>query len=87
MQYVGSGVIGKSAPTLSTANLELVPATVQNLKRIVFKNTELCTIKVNGSNPIYLNAGQGFSTEIGELLIYSFVVVEANITYIFHATY
>jgi hypothetical protein len=87
MQYVGSGIIATATPTQSTELVELVPTTIDNFKKIVFKNSNVCTIKVNGSDPIYLAANQGFSTEIGELLISSFVIVEADISYTFYATY
>lgn len=88
MLYVGSGVVGTATPTESTELIELVPTTIDNFKKIVFKNIDdVCTIKINDSDPIYLAANQGFSTEIGELLVSSFVIVEANKTYTFWATY
>lgn len=87
MLYIGSGVVGTATPTESTAAIELVPTTVDNFKKIVFKNVDICTIKVNGSDPIYLAANQGYQTEIGELLISKFVIVEADVTYTFYATY
>lgn len=47
----------------------------------LFQNTQPCTVKINGSSPIPLDAIQGIESDINDAVITSFVIVEAGINY------
>ena len=57
------------------------------LQKFGFLNYSACHVKINGSDPIYLAAGQGFSTDVNDSPIKSFVIVEANVRYNWVGTY
>lgn len=72
----------------STANEEVIPTMEEwSYPRIRFKdfgfmNNEDCTVSIQGSEPIFLRANQGFEF-IGNGITYidSFIVIEAGIPY------
>jgi len=84
----GNGWKGSQSITTSTANKELVPDSPPewiNVKfgfyKFEFRNLQSCTIKVNDSSPIFLNAEQGFTSDSKDALITSFIVVESGVQY------
>jgi len=73
---------------VSTENQDILMGAIQKpFGSFSFVNTEICHIKVNGGNPIYLAAGQGFDYEHNATLyrnpplVSSLVIVEADINY------
>ena len=83
-----ANIIGSAALETSVAGAEIIPAVpltwvnaYYSFNKFEFVNDQICTIKVNGGDPIYLRANQGFKTEKGDIQVTSFKVVEANITY------
>ena len=75
--------IGTSEVSTSTANLDIASG-VDRFEEIDFYNVDACTVKINGSDAIYLRAGQGF---IDESPIYKFIIVEESIDYNYIASY
>lgn len=89
----GSGYIGSPALQTSVANQEIIPPKPNNwvlgyqLYKFSFINTEACTIIINGGDPIYLRANQGFAIDQNDKKITSFKIVEDNVTYNYIAAY
>jgi hypothetical protein len=84
-QYFGSPAI-----MTSTANTELIVQTEQRTKvACVFRfvNIQACTVKINGGDPIYLEAGNEFEVDREDPFITSFIVVESEIQYYFSGIY
>lgn len=83
---IGAGFCG--APSLQTSVLgkEIVPAG-KRFYKFSFINDQDCTIKINGGDPIFLRAAQGFDSGKVDVLIRSFVIVEASVTYNFIGAY
>lgn len=75
--------VGTSAVATSTAELDIV-GSIDHFEEIDFYNVQACTIKVNGSDALYLRAGQGF---IENAPIYTFEIVEESIDYNYVASY
>lgn len=80
--------IGSSTVEVSTANHEVVPNTPESwtydkyfFKSFSFINKDECTVKINGSEPILLEAEQGFDSNGIE--IRSFIIVESDIRFTF----
>lgn len=46
-----------------------------------FDNKDACTVKINNSNPIYLEAGDGFQTDYYNTPINSFIIIESGVSY------
>lgn len=85
---VGSGYIGSPhLETSETSNYEVIPESPPtwsggySFYKFAFMNDQDCTVIINGGNPIFLRAGQGFSTDYYDKLIESFVIVEEGIQY------
>lgn len=78
MSNLNSGFLGSPAIITSTAEQELVEKGIFYHK-FSFFNYETCTISINGSDPIYLAAEQGFSSDFHDVLVKSFIIKEANI--------
>ena len=81
-------ITGSSTQLTSIVNDEVVPnAPVDWINayyafyKFVFTNDIACTIKINGGDPIYLAANQGFTIEKGDLVVTSFVVVTVGVKY------
>lgn len=92
MVRYGSGYIGSSDLQASSAMQEIIPNTTHNgnslnyLYSFAFRNTESCHVIVNGNKgtgnggvTLYLREGQGFSMEVGDTPIHSFVIVETGV--------
>ena len=77
---IGSRFFGSSQLTTSTSNQEIVPRG-KIFYKFSFMNSQDCTVKINGSNPIFLRANQGFSMDEVDAYIHSFVIVEPNIEF------
>lgn len=90
---MATGYIGSGAMTTSTANQELIPSAPSDwtfgykLLKVSFLNLSDCSIKINNGSPIVLKAYEGFSTEIGDAQISSFVVVESGTECVFIGEY
>lgn len=87
---MASGFIG-SGTEPSKANQELIakPAGwsfAPECYQISFYNAEACTVKVNGAL-IPLRAEQGFETDIDDVKIKSFIIVEEGIEFNFVGAY
>lgn len=92
MPYVGSSGI-----EVSTANQELVVTPVDwvNTKmfysQFSFLNEDPCTVCINGSDPIYLRAFQGWNVEANKnnnlQPVKSFKIVEQNVKFNLAAGY
>lgn len=87
---IGSGYIGSpNLETTSSANFEIIPNPPTsfhykkyNLYKLSFLNHNLdCRVIINGGNPIFLAAGQGFEMNEIDTPIYSFKIVETGISY------
>jgi hypothetical protein len=46
-----------------------------------FLNNEACTVKINNSSPIPLDADQGVQINRDDTKLYSFIIVESGINY------
>lgn len=92
MVRYGSGYIGSSELQVSVAMQEILPNTnhqglgLNSLYSFAFRNTENCHVIINGKKgtgeggvQLYLREGQGFSMELGDSPIHSFVVVESGV--------
>jgi hypothetical protein len=92
----GSGYFGSSALTTSTANQEIIqqnkptgymPALLSAYK-LSFMNSQDCHVIINSSvNQIYLPANKGFNSDAIDKEIYTFVIVEAGISYCYIGGY
>jgi hypothetical protein len=84
---LGSNYLGSSDIQLSSANQEIIPLPPAgwtgkyNFYKFSFFNEQSVKVKVNGGNPIYLQANQGFNIDQVDAPIYSFVIVDAGITF------
>jgi hypothetical protein len=84
----GNGFLGSAELETSVANAEILPEAPEawtndlyTFYKFDFYNDQICTVKINGGDAIYLRAGQGFNSDIGDADIISFKIVEDNITY------
>ena len=89
---IGQGYCGSDNKVTSVANQEIIqphkPATWTtnfNAYKFSFKTFVDCHVKINGGDPIFLEANQIFSTDYTDKEINTFVVVEPNVvfTYLF----
>jgi hypothetical protein len=80
MSVTSTYIEGSPEVLASVANAEIIPAGKSYLS-FQLLNDQDCTIKVNGSNPIFIRANQGFSSTFEHSPIYSFKIVEAAKTY------
>lgn len=80
-------VLGSQSLQTSTANMEIIPSPPDNwtvdyqLNPFSFMNDQDCTVRINGSDPIFLRAKQGFNLDHKYKTIRSFVIVEPEITF------
>lgn len=90
MSYrIGSGYFGSDGIKTSSANQEIIQqhnTSVNSVSlqayKLSFYNDQACHIKINNSSDsIYLRAGQGFEMNEIDKTIWSFVIVEAGISY------
>lgn len=86
---IGSGYIGSPKLEKSTSNQEVIPSppptwTMKySFYKFSFSNDQECHVSINGGNPIYLRAGQGFQMDAHDSPITSFKISESGITYNF----
>ena len=90
---IGSGFMGAEDILTSTANTQIVPPTNPswiNVKfsfyKFSFKNYQDCHIIINGSRQ-FREAGQGFESSERDQRIFSFIIEEAGIDYLWSAGY
>ncbi len=90
---IGSGFMGAEDILTSTENTEIVPPTDEtwiNVKfsfyKFSFKNYQDCHIVVNGSRQ-FREAGQGFESTERDQKIYSFIIEEPGVDYLWSAGY
>jgi len=83
-----AGIIGSTALETSQANAEIVPSppitwvnVVYAFKEFELLNDQDCTLIVDGSDPIFLRANQGFKYFSEFNRIKSVKIVEAGVTY------
>ncbi|HEY8805434.1 MAG TPA: hypothetical protein VIM42_10095 [Clostridium sp.] len=93
---VGSSFFGSPDPQVSTSDIEIIqpnkpiayPAPKLKAYRFNFMNNQTCHIKLNGSdNQIYLSANQGFETDMYDAELWSFIIIEAGISYYYVGGY
>ena len=94
MERMGTGYLGSAKLETSTANLDIIPAKPAkwtlgyNCYKFSFMNPDkACTVKINGGNPIFIDAGVGFNMDQYDAPIRSFVIIEPDIKYWYIATY
>ena len=88
---IGSSIFGSPNPQTSTLGQEIIqqhkPLTWSIPKLIAYRfsfmnSNSSCHIKLNGStDQIYLALGQGFESDMYDMEIWSFIIVEAGIIY------
>lgn len=90
---IGSGFMGAEDTLTSTVNKEIVPLTDPSwigvkfsFYRFSFLNYQDCHIVING-NRQFRKAGQGFQSSEIDQRIYSFIIEEAGIEYLWSAAY
>lgn len=78
---------GSDSLKTSTSNEQVILNKPSNwtygyhFKTFEFINVQSCTVIINETDTIYLNAGQGFRIDKSDDPIHSFVIVEDGITY------
>lgn len=96
MAKVGSGYFGSNNLLTSTANQEIIQQNKPSgwgdslfpTYKISFMNLQDCHIIINNSvAQIYLGANIGFETDSFDKEIYSFVIVESDISYFYIGAY
>lgn len=80
MRQFGSEFYGSSEMQSSKANEEIVPDKVSFYK-FSFMNSDDCQISINDSEPIFLPARTGFSSEQNDAMIGSFKILDDDIEY------
>ena len=83
---IGSGFIGSPGIQTSVAGEEILPE-CKICYKLSMINDNACTISINGQTPIYLRAMQGFNHDEVDVLIRSFKIVEAGVTFNFIGAY
>lgn len=78
MSRLGSNFIGSSEVETSVSNEEILPSPCYKLSLIPESD---CTASINGSEPIFLKGGVGFSTNQIDAKINSFKILEDGVQY------
>ena len=79
--------IGSSALQTSVAGAEVIPVSPvgwtigYSLHKFSFVNLDNCTVVINDGDAVYIPANQGFNTQIGDIPIESFRIVEGGIRF------
>ena len=89
MYRIGQGFLGSdNIKTTSAANTEIIQQHRKNpgdtwfsVYSLTFKTFVDCHIKINGGNPIFLEANMAFSTSHYDQLIRTFEIVESGVQY------
>lgn len=91
--FKGQGYCGSNGvKTTSTANTEIVPVPTGwtgrcKIYKMIFTPLSNCTVKINGSDPIYMVANETFETDINDEAIESFIIIEVGAQYRFIGAY
>lgn len=89
----GDGYLGSNNLLTSVANQEVIPSTPldwtngYHLYKFSFKNDQACQVIINNETTLYLRANEGFNIELGDKEIFSFKIVQADITFNWHGAY
>lgn len=89
MSTKGSGYLASPKLETSTANQEIIDSAPAHwtqgykLYKFSFMNRQDVTVIINKKTTAYLEARQGFNMEQGDEPIFSFVIVDANVTFNF----
>ena len=75
-----AGFLGSPSILISGSSQELVDPGV-SFHKFSFYNHQECTISINGSEPIFLVAKQGFSSDRHDKLISSFIINESGVPF------
>lgn len=75
-----SGYDGSPDIQVSESNHQVLP-TGYVFHKFAFFNYEDCHVLINGSNPIYLSAGQGFSSDESDVQLKNFIIVDSDIRF------
>lgn len=84
---IGTNFIGSSDLETSVANQEIIPDAPESwtigykFYKFEFVNDQICHIKINNGDAIYLRASQGFNSNEIDGKIESFKIVENDITF------
>lgn len=85
---IGSGYNGSPALEITTTeNQEIIPSSPPEwtvgykFYKFSFMNDQDCTVRINGDEPIFLRAYQGFNCNQHDEGISSFVIVESGINF------
>ncbi|PGZ96931.1 hypothetical protein COE51_16300 [Bacillus pseudomycoides] len=85
--------IGSPDLLTSTANQEVIPPPPSNWTSgyrfydFDFNNLQDCHVKINGSLPIFIHAGNGISVGVSGAPISSLIIVESGIQFTWIASY
>lgn len=89
-----AGFIGSSELETSVAGAEIVPSppiawvnAVYAFNRFELLNDQDCHVIINNSSPIFIRANQGVKIEKDDIVVKSFKIVEAGVTYSWIAHY
>lgn len=75
-----AGFIGSPSVLESSENQELVQKGIV-FHKFSFFNYTTCTVSINGSDPIYLAAEQGFNSDSSDAKIKSFIIINGGINF------
>ena len=79
------GIITTKSPYLNSATAYNPNKTY--FEQFFFYNDGAVHVKINGERVVYLRAGQNFECEIGDPSIFSFIVIDAGITFTWTGVY
>lgn len=80
MRQFGTEFHGSDSIEVSAADAEIIPDKI-NMYKFSLYNEDDCTVSINGSKPIFLRGGAGFSTEQNDAMISSFKILEDGINF------
>ncbi|MGG3925673.1 hypothetical protein ABET51_06700 [Metabacillus fastidiosus] len=83
---IGKGYYGSPELLTSTANMEII-TNGKRYYKFSFLNEIDCVVKINDGEPILLRERQGFSSEIEDQPISSFVIVNSGVQFNYIGAY
>lgn len=91
---LGSAYVGSPNKLTSTANQEIVQqhkpsgwTMAMKFYKFSFMNYQDCHVRINGSDPIFLAANQGFEMNEVDALIKTFEIIDSGIEYSYIGAY
>ena len=81
MQQIGGFFSGSSQIETSKAGENIIPDNMSFYKYSFMNPEQNCTVSINESEPIFLQAGMGFTMDQVDARIHSFRVLENDIRY------